>query len=38
MGDDYGFYEKRRSKKDLRRKRRYRVYKQGGKYRDKGLK
>jgi hypothetical protein len=27
---DYGFPERRRSKKDLRRKRRERVYKQGG--------
>lgn len=27
---EYGFSEKRRSKKDLRRKRRLRVYKKGG--------
>lgn len=30
---DYVSSEKRRTKKDLRRKRRFRVYKQGGKYR-----
>ncbi len=30
---DYGVPERRRSKKDLRRKRRFRVYKQGGSHR-----
>ena len=29
----YGYPEKRRTKKDLRRKRRHRVYKRGGKFR-----
>lgn len=33
MADEYGYPEKRRSKKDLKRKRRFRVYKKGGKYR-----
>ncbi len=30
---DYGFTERRRTKKDLKRKRLFRVYKKGGKYR-----
>lgn len=30
---DYGSPEKRKTKKDLRRKRQYRVYKKGGKFR-----
>jgi len=30
---DYGFPEKRRSKKDLRKKRKQRAYKRGGKFR-----
>jgi len=31
---DYGYPEKRRSKKDLRRKRKQRAYKRGGKFRS----
>lgn len=30
---DEGIYEKRKSKRDKKAKRRYRVYKKGGKYR-----
>lgn len=35
---DYGYYEKRKNKKDLKRKRKNRVYKRGGKFRDKDVK
>jgi len=34
---DYGFSERRRTKKDLKRKRLFRVYKKGGRFRDKEL-
>ena len=34
MGDDYGFASKRTTKKDLRAKRKSRVYKRGGKNRS----
>ena len=34
---DYGFEGKRRTKKDLSKKRRYRVYKIGGKHRVENL-
>jgi len=30
MGDDYGIPQQRRTKKDLKRKRKFRVYKKGG--------
>ena len=30
---DYGYSEKRRTKKDLKRKRQFRAYKRGGKFR-----
>lgn len=32
---DYGFPEKRKTKKDLKLKRKYRVYKKGGQFRAK---
>ena len=34
MADDYGFSGRRKSKNDKRKKRRYGVYKVGGKYRS----
>jgi hypothetical protein len=37
-GDEYGYSERRKTKKDLRRKRRERVYKQGGSFRTSNVK
>jgi hypothetical protein len=34
---DYGYSEKRRSKKDLKRKRLFRAYKRGGQFRSVSL-
>jgi len=34
MGDDDVFPQQRRSKKDLKRKRKFRVYKRGGQFRS----
>ena len=34
MSDDYAFSGKRTSKRDLKRKRKFRVYKKGGRFRD----
>ena len=35
MGDDYGYSDRRKTKKDKKMKRLYRVYKKGGKFRGK---
>jgi len=38
MADDYGFPEKRKTKRDKKAKRRYGVYKKGGKFRSSKVK
>ncbi len=35
---DYGFPERRKTRKDLKFKRKYRIYKKGGDFREKELK
>jgi len=38
MGNDYGFPEKRKTKRDKKAKKRYGVYKKGGKFRSSKVK